>query len=156
MNATPTQRLLTMESRAIVIMYHGDEASQYVLTHIIESLIGSGIVNKCVSPQIFQLSSDDLAKASAVITEVKPEQEDTPENLAAIFIGERFKAPLQEKNTSKFAVDITADILQGNERTKNAVEILVNPNTPISKDLVVKYKLTPAALTVIRNAYSYV
>lgn len=144
-----------MENRAIVIMYNGEEASEHVLVHIVESLIGSGVVNKLVAPQSFRLSSDDLAKAAFVVTDAQHEQEDTPENLAAIFIGERFNQPLQENKISKFAVDITADVLQGNERTKNAIDILMKPNIPISKDLLVKYKLTPAAFAVIRNAYSY-
>lgn len=144
-----------METRAIVITYVGEEASEYVLTHIIESLIGDGVVNKTCPPKAYRMDSCDIAKA-LVNSVPKAGSQVSEADQAAIYLGEKFKTSLEARNYTKFAVELTADILSGTEETKNAVLILSQPTIHLSKKTVSEYHLYPTALTVIRNAYSYV
>lgn len=143
-----------MENRAIVIMYHGEEASEYVLTHIVESLIGSGVVNRSISPEAYRMNASDIAKTIAQHTYTPSDENET--DLAAIYIGEKFKDSLSTSNNIKFAVDLTAALNNGDERLKNAIFILSQPKAKLSKKVVTEYHIGPSVLTAIRNAYSYV
>lgn len=149
-----------IDTRAIVILYTGNEITPEGATNIAEyiaTLLGLGIM-----PKLHTLDSEDMAKSivlNNIETVAKPavKNQYTAEENAIIYIGTRFKEALMSRNiiafTSELSAEATIAKISGvNDALTNAIRIITNGrDSSVNANLAKKYHMTKQVFDVIRR-----
>lgn len=136
-----------METRAIVILYCGNEPSEQVVTNVVREIShcaeGPHVDVRC-------LNSEDIAKTFVASYKVGHEANDNEdynnEELALIYLGEKTKEwvknPFSSFTTQLAAYTVELKLSGADYKFLNALRVLgtkTNPNSYIRKELRKKY-----------------
>ena len=149
---------------AIVILYNGDEFPERVSDIMHKVLRDSGIVEDGSGISIISIDQESLTEligkeiAPVALSKVMvPEKNSEDEALqnAIIFIGTMCAESLieskKDSNYRRFAIDLATKL--GDEKMRNAIEIIANTKGKVTKALLNKYKMTSGAIETIRDVY---
>lgn len=149
------------ESRALVVLYKGEQPSSLTLERIIAALSGQGVTSEKI--EVIQLDSTDIAK-SIVPTEALEHFSSSynAEESAAIYIGTKFANALATSPYGVFAVEFTNYITtirftHADPEMVKAVNIIAGKDVlQIRKSLRTKYRITDKVLQLIKRVGQYV
>lgn len=141
---------------AIVIMYHGEVAREDHCTWLakkIQDLLNCE--NLTISVIDHKSLIEMIGREKINIRESVKTIDETAIKNAIIFLGTMFAEQLNEgqktSNYSKFALSLS--LRMGDEKVRNAIEILATKSGSVSKNIFQKYKMSAGAFEVIRDIY---
>lgn len=159
-----------MQIRAIVVIYDGKEAPNYIIEKIAEQMIPILGPEKNVMP--FQLDSSDIAGylAANAVPKVSgtysvKEKDEKPGDMAVTYIGTVMKESLASPfDANRFIADLTTRIAEiqvnplkdPNRQFMNALFILSKDGVEVSAKVLKKYNMSVEKIGLIRSVYNIV
>lgn len=144
------------ELRAIVILYHGREATSIDVEQIASYMVANGLTTP-ENIMIKTMDSTSIAKSmvkSQGKISFKKEPVETPLHYAVVYIGEKFTEELKSSHTFAFAFKLASELPHDSELRK-AVDIIANHKYfAIERDLTSKYNFTSDAYSIVKQAYN--
>lgn len=144
------------ELRAIVILYHGQEATTRDVEQIASYMVANGLTTPA-NITIKTMDSTSIAKSmvkSQGKISFKKEPVETSLHYAVVYVGEKFTEELKSNHTFAFAFKLASE-LPHDSKLRNAVAIIANHKYfAIEKDLALKYNFTSDAYNIVRQAYN--
>jgi hypothetical protein len=159
-----------MQTRALVIIYTGEEVKEDVLATIAAYLEQYGNnVTDAVAFDAQEIGKIMLRESNCVIGNMGKknpvvQEAQTPEDEAVVFIGTTMKEELGSDYTDKMFVASLIDRIRrakkyptktANREFMNALFILSQEDLKISASLMERYNLNPDKLAIIRETYNF-